>query len=215
MIEVAKRLRWLGVAVLLVVYAVLVHHVNVSGKASALGAALAVAPVLGVALAMACSRNSRQAGLLLLVGGVLASWQWWAVIAQHAGFLFWIQDVSLMLTLLVTFGHTLLPGRKPLCVQFAEMLHDGPLEPAHERYAHQVTVAWVAFFGAMAAISTLLFFFAPLAAWSVFTNFLVLPLVALMFGAEFMVRRRVLSGAASGHVLDAIRAYLKSSAHPH
>jgi len=210
--EVVKRLRWLGVAALIVVYAVLVHHVNVSGKPSALGAALAVAPVFGIALAMACNAASRQVGLLLLGGGVLASWQWWAVIAQHAGFLFWIQDVSLMLTLLVTFGRTLLPDRKPLCVQFAEMLH-GPLEPAHERYAHQVTVAWVAFFGAMAAISTLLFFFTPLAVWSVFANFLVLPLVALMFGAEFLVRRRVLSSVASGHVLDAVRAYLKSSAH--
>ena len=208
--EVVKRLRWVGVAALIAVYAVLVHHVNVSGKPSALGAALAVAPVLGVALAMACNAASRLTGLMLLGAAGLASWQWWAVIAQHSGFLFWIQDISLMLALLITFSRTLLPSRKPLCVQFAEMLH-GPLEPAHERYARQVTVAWVMFFGAMAAISTLLFFLGPLAVWSVFVNFLALPLVALMFGTEFLMRRRVLSGIASGHILDAVRTYLKSS----
>jgi len=212
--ETVKRLRWLGVAALIVVYAVLVHHVNVSGRPSSLGAALAVAPLFGVALAMISNAASRQAGLLLLGGGMLACWQWWGIIAQHSGGLFWIQDVSLMLTLLITFGRTLLPGRKPLCVQFAEMLH-GPLEPAHEHYARQVTVAWTLFFAAMATISTLLFFFAALAVWSVFTNFLVLPLVALTFGIEYMVRRRVLSGVASGHVLDAVRAYLKSSRHSH
>ena len=212
--EVVKRLRWLGAAALIAVYVVLVHHVNVSGKPGALGAALAAMPVFGIALAMACSKASRQLGLLLLGAGGLASWQWWAVIAQHSGFLFWIQDVGLMLVLLITFGRTLLRGRKPLCTQFAEMLH-GPLEPAHERYARQVTVAWVVFFGVMAAISTLLFFLAPLAVWSLFANFLVVPLVALMFGAEFLVRRHVLSGTASGHVLDALRTYLKSSAHPH
>lgn len=209
--EVVKRLRWVSVAALVVVYAMLVHHVNMSGKPSALGAALAVAPVFGFALAMACDAASRLAGWSLLGGGGLVSWHWWAVIAQHAGFLFWIQDVCLMLTLLMAFARTLLPGRKPLCVQFAEMLH-GLLEPAHERYARQVTVAWVVFFGSVATISTLLFFLAPLAVWSVFANFLVLPLVALMFGAEFIVRRRVLSSIPSGHILDAVRAYLKSSA---
>ena len=208
--EIVKRLRWMGVAALIVIYAVLVHLVNVSGNPSMLGAMLAAAPIFGITLAIACNPTSRLAGLMLLGTSLLAFWQCWPLIALHAGVLFWIQDVSLMLTLLVTFGRTLLHGRKPLCAQFAEMLHS-PLQPAHERYARQVTLAWVVFFGAMATISTLLFFLAPLVVWSVFTNFLVLPLVAMMFIAEFMVRRRVLSGGASEHILDAVRAYLKSS----
>lgn len=206
--EAVKRLRWIGAAALIAAYAVLVHHANVTGHPTALGAVLAVMPVFGVALALAVNVATRSSGLALLAAGGLASWQWWGVIAQHAGFLFWLQDVGLMLTLLLTFGLTLLPGRKPLCVQFAEMLQ-GPLDAAHERYASRVTVAWVVFFGAMALVSTLLFFLAPLAVWSVFVNFLVLPLVALMFVLEFLVRRHVLSDAGAGHILDAVQAYMK------
>jgi hypothetical protein len=43
-------------------------------------------------------------------------------------------------------------------------------------------------------------------------NFLTLPLVALMFMVEFMVRRRVLADLPTGHILDAVRAYLNNSA---
>ena len=59
--------------------------------------------------------------------------------------------------------------------------------------------------------SALLFFLTPLAVWSAFANFLTLPLVALMFVAEFLVRRRVLN-EAQGSPLDAVRAYLNRSA---
>ena len=66
------------------------------------------------------------------------------------------------------------------------------------------------FFATMAIVSSLLFFLAPLAVWSAFVNFLTLPLVALMFVAEFLVRRRVLA-ETSGAPLDALRAYLNRS----
>jgi uncharacterized membrane protein len=97
-------------------------------------------------------------------------------------------------------------------VHFAEMINGGGLPLEHECYAHKVTVAWVAFFAIMIIASTLLFFMAPLAIWSIFVNFLTLPLVALMFTVEFMVRHRVLVGLPSGHILDAVRAYLNNSA---
>jgi uncharacterized membrane protein len=93
------------------------------------------------------------------------------------------------------------------------MVH-GPLSPVHERYARQVTVAWVIFFSVLAVISTSLFFLAPLTVWSVYANFMVLPLVALMFVAEYLVRRRLLSDTSHGHILDAVNACLKSS-RPH
>ncbi|MGZ8252126.1 MAG: hypothetical protein ACXWT7_07260, partial [Methylophilaceae bacterium] len=101
------------------------------------------------------------------------------------------------------------------CVHFAEMINGGALPPEHERYARYVTVAWVIFFALMLLTSTLLFFLAPLATWSIFVNFLTLPLVALMFVLEFMVRRRVLVALPSGHILDAVRAYLRNSPRAH
>jgi uncharacterized membrane protein len=70
------------------------------------------------------------------------------------------------------------------------------------------------FFAAMASVSTLLFFLAPLTAWSVFDNFLTLPLVALMFIAEYRVRRRALPGMQHAHILDAVRAFRDSTARP-
>jgi uncharacterized membrane protein len=76
-------------------------------------------------------------------------------------------------------------------------------------------VAWVIFFAAIIIISSLLFFLAPLAVWSIFVNFLTLPLVALMFIAEFMLRRRLLLGIPSGHIFDAVRAYMKHAARSH
>lgn len=209
--EIMRTARWVGIAALIITYAALVHHVNASAQASMLGATLAVAPVIVIGLTLACNPDSRLGGLFLLVVTGIASWAGWPLIEHHSGFIFWMQDVSLMLILCMTFGRTLLAGRKPLCVYFAEMIH-GPLEPAHAHYARRVTWAWVVFFGTMALTSTLLFFFAPLASWSIFVNFLTLPLVALMFMIEYWVRRRAIPDMPPGHILDAVRAYLHTSA---
>lgn len=206
--DILRIARGAGTIMLIAVYAALAHHVNVSAQAGLLAACLALAPLFALGLALAWNSAARPLGCVLLAIAGVICWAVWPAIARHAGQLFWLQDVGLMLALLVTFGRTLLPGRTPLCVHFAEMVH-GPLAPAHQRYAHRVTVAWVVFFGAMAAVSTLLFFLAPLATWSVFVNFLVLPLVALMFVLEFLVRRQVLSDAGAGHIFDAVQAYMK------
>jgi len=208
--DILRFARGVGIALAIAAYAVLMHYVNASGRPGILGAFLAMAPVFFIGLAMLSNTRLRLGGLLLLGLSGLVLWKTWPTIAHHSGLLFWIQDMALLLTLLATFGRTLLGGRTPLCVTFAEMVH-GPLSPSHEHYARQVTVAWVVFFGLLAATSTLLFLLTPLAVWSVYANFMVLPLVTLMFVAEYLVRRRVLSDASHGHIFDAVNAYLKSS----
>ncbi|MGB7816877.1 MAG: hypothetical protein WBL28_11065 [Methylotenera sp.] len=207
-----KIMRGLSIAAMIVIYAVLVHHVNASGQASILGAILALAPIFLLIIALAWKGTSRVAGISLLLISCIVSWLAWPFVRQHTGLIFWTQDIGLMLVLLMTFGRTLQQDRKSLCVHFAEIINGEALPPEHERYAHKVTVAWVAFFAMMIITSTLLFFLAPLATWSIFVNFLTLPLVALMFIVEFMVRRRVLADLPSGHILDAVRAYLNNSA---
>lgn len=207
-----RIVRGLSITVMIVIYAVLVHHVNASGQASTLGAVLALMPIFLLIITVAVKATSRVAGISLLLIGGIASWLAWPLIKQHTGFVFWMQDIGLLLVLLMTFGWTLQKDRKPLCVHFAEMINGEALPAEHERYAHKVTVAWVAFFAMMIITSTLLFFMAPLATWSIFVNFLTLPLVALMFMVEFMVRRRVLADLPTGHILDAVRAYLNNSA---
>jgi uncharacterized membrane protein len=212
MLEAMRIVRGLSITVMIVIYAVLVHHVNASGQASTLGAVLALMPIFLLIITVAVKATSRVAGISLLLIGGIASWLAWPLIKQHTGFVFWMQDIGLLLVLLMTFGWTLQKDRKPLCVHFAEMINGEALPAEHERYAHKVTVAWVAFFAMMIITSTLLFFMAPLATWSIFVNFLTLPLVALMFMVEFMVRRRVLADLPTGHILDAVRAYLNNSA---
>jgi uncharacterized membrane protein len=71
------------------------------------------------------------------------------------------------------------------------------------------------FFAAMALVSTLLFFLAPLTAWSIFDNFLTLPLVGLMFIAEYRVRRQALPDMEHSHILDSVRAFRNTLARPH
>lgn len=210
MSDIFRTVRFAGLAALLIAYALLVHYVNASGQARALGAVLALAPLL-LGIALALRSESRANGIILLAILVTLAWLKWPLIEQHAGFIFWLQDISLMLVLFATFGRTLLAGRKPLCVGFAEAIHGGSLPPSHERYAYHVTVAWVVFFGVMVIISTSLFFCMPLAVWSFFVNFLTLPLVALMFIVEYLARRYLLPDAPSGHILAAVKAYRNMS----
>jgi uncharacterized membrane protein len=210
MLKALKIMRGIGIVLVIVIYAALVHHVNTSGQSSMLGALLALAPLLIITLSFALSVTSKLLGFGLLLFFLIASWLVLPLIQQHTASIFWLLDIGLMLILLLTFSRTLLSGRKALCVHFAELIHGGTLPLVHERYAYKVTIAWVIFFAMMILVSSLLYFLTPLTKWSFFVNFLTLPLVALMFIVEFMVRRQVLSDLPKGNVLDAVRAYLDS-----
>jgi uncharacterized membrane protein len=210
----ARRIvRWLGIAALVIGYPILAHYTNESAHSGNLGALVAIAPVVLIALALAWRSPRRfiMPGVLVLL--CIALWAGWPALEQHFGLVYWLQDMGLQLILFMTFGRTLIAGRRPLCARFAQAVH-APLTLRHEIYARQVTVAWTLFFAAMALASTLLFFLAPLATWSVFANFLTLPLVALMFIAEYWVRRWVLPDLQHAHILDAVRAFRNTSGRP-
>ena len=49
--------------------------------------------------------------------------------------------------------------------------------------------------------------FTPLRIWSLFANFCVLPVIGLMFVAEYAVRRRVLPQVPRRGILAAVRVY--------
>ncbi len=201
-----RMLRGLGIAVLIIGYPLLAHYTNESAHRGHLGALVAVAPLVLTALFLAwrSSRRPLMLSMVLLLG--LALWAVWPSLEHHFGVVYWLQNAGIQLLLCLVFGRTLMAGKKPLCTRFAEVVH-GPLTPQHEIYARQVTVAWTLFFAVMVLISTLLFFLAPLATWSVFANFMTLPLVALMFIVEYRVRKRVLPEMPGAHILDAVRAF--------
>ena len=208
-----RNLRWLGIAALVIGYPLLAHYTNRSAHSGNLGALVATAPVVLIALALAWRSRRRfiMPGVLVLV--CIALWAGWPALMNHYGLVYWLQHAGIQLVLFMTFGRTLIAGRQPLCTRFAMAVH-APLTPQHEMYARQVTVAWTLFFAAMALASALLFFLAPLATWSFFANFLTLPLVALMFIGEYGVRWRVLPEMRHMRILDALRAFTNTPARP-
>jgi uncharacterized membrane protein len=205
-----RIMRWLGIATLLIGYPLLAHYTNQSASGSNLGAMVAIAPVVLIALALAWNSPRRFIMLGVLMLSCIASWAGWAMLEKHFGLVYWLQHMGMQLILCMTFGRTLLAGRQPLCTRFAEAMH-APLTPQHENYARQVTVAWTLFFALMAVVSSGLFFLAPLSIWSFFANFLTLPLVALMFIAEYWVRHWMMPDARQANILDAVRAFRNTS----
>ena len=75
------------------------------------------------------------------------------------------------------------------------------------RYTRQVTLAWTLFFLGISLISTVLFLFGSIDVWSVFANFLSLPLILLMFVAEHLVRLRKLPHLERHSIMDSILAF--------
>lgn len=208
-----RTVRWLGIASLVVGYSLLAHYTNEYAHSGNLGALVAIAPVVLIALVLAWRSPRRFTMLGVLALSCIALWAGWPALENHFGLVYWLQHVGMQLILFLTFGRTLIAGRQPLCARFAEAVH-GAMTPQREIYTRQVTLAWTLFFAAMALASTLLFFLAPLATWSVFANFLTLPLVALMFIAEYWVRRWVLPDMRHTHILDAVRAFTNTPAGP-
>ena len=119
------------------------------------------------------------------------------------------QHLTANLLLGFWFGRSLWRNRQPVCTQFAGMLHPH-LTPQLVQYTTRVTLAWTIFFFTMTTLSILLYLFAPIRIWSIFANSLTLPLLVLMFGGEYLVRRRILPPEDQLGPLSAFRAYRHS-----
>lgn len=106
--------------------------------------------------------------------------------------------------LLALFGLTLLPGREPLVTMLARRM-SGAISADTVTYTRGVTWAWSLFFLAQLLGSLILFLAAPLAVWSFFVNVLNLPLVVLMFAAEYAYRLHHLEDAPRHSLADVMR----------
>ena len=99
-----------------------------------------------------------------------------------------IPPILVPLALLTVFGQSLLKNRTPLVTEIGEISR-GPLEPEMRLYTRRVTQMWVAVFILMIFSSLVVGFLGSRLAWSLATNILNYLLVAVIFIAEFYLRK--------------------------
>ena len=127
---------------------------------------------------------------------------------DHAAWLYFVQHVGAMTLLGLVFGSTLASTHaEALCSRMASLMIPEPLGADYFRYTWNVTLAWTIYFAVSAALSILLFFYAPIQAWSIFADVLTPVTLGLMFAVEYLVRRRVLPNGPSPSIAATIKAY--------
>lgn len=201
--------RALLLAVAFVAYLVLAHVTTAPDQPSTPGALIAVCPYMAIALAMAWRSRHRAAALALwaALAGALA-WHW-PVVEARFEWLYFIQHFGTFSLLAIGFARSLLPGADPMISRFARLVH-GELAAPLLRYTRGATVAWALFFGAMATASGALFFFGPLAVWSLLINLLTPLLIGAMFAAEYLCRVVVLPPTLRTGLVDSVRACVRA-----
>jgi uncharacterized membrane protein len=209
---------WLVLLIALALgYALVAHLLTTAREPGALGALASLAPWALLALAVtwrSAHRVLALAGCALLVA---LAWRYWGLLERNTAWLYYLQHIAMFLALGAAFGVTLRPGQEALCTRFARAV-EGTLSPGATAYTRGVTLAWAVYCAAMAAASSLLYFFAPLPAWSIFANLLTLPLVGAMFVAESLVRARACPELAHhgvlGGVVRSVLAYWDNGVRP-
>ena len=205
-----RRLRVAAVILFIVAYAALSHYSNSAAKTHDLGVVLAVGPVLTVGLLLLWRWTHPGVALLAAVAVTAVLRQYWPVLERSFTGVYLIQEGGFYSLMAASFGQSLLGNRVALCTQLADKIH-GPLTLQELIYTRRVTAAWALFFILIVVVTVGLFLFAPLRIWSLFANFCVLPLIGLMFAAEYAVRKRMLPQVQRRGILAAVRVYFASS----
>jgi len=210
----APALRIVAIALALIAYAFVAHYAsNLSPAEAVHSAVIATLPFAAIAVLLCWRARHRYLWLFFCASLATLVWRNIDFIAAHLVWIYFIQHAAANAMMALVFGRSLVGDRVPLCSRIAALVHGG-LEPTIARYTRQVTVAWTMFFVLNAAVSILLFAYAPVTLWSVFVNVLPVPLAVLMFTAEYCVRLRRLPDFKHASILDGIRLYRRAAAHP-
>lgn len=205
----AGWMRWgkvAGALTLCLAYSIMAHRAATHPAPGLWEVVVALFLVLVLAVSLAWRSAHRPLMLVLCLAGVAGIVSMGDWLRLHYQWLFFLEHAGMQSLLCIAFGRTLIAGQTPLVSRFAVVVH-GPLSPQLQRYTHGVTWAWTLYFGLMASLSVALFSFAPIAWWSGFANLLGVPLVALMFVGDYLVRRCVLPPQDVTSVWQAVRAY--------
>lgn len=193
-------------ALLVAAYALASYYAATHAGQEPWALAIALGPLV-LALLLATRKLLGMAGLVIVTLILaLLIYRFYGSLQSHVPTTYYLQHLGMMLCGAACFGLSLIGPSVPLCTRFAQYSHAMTAEL--ERYTRRVTIAWTLFFIVMAAVSTVLFV-SPLSfsVWAAFDTLFTLPLVALMFAAEYAVRRLVLPHAANQGITSAYRAY--------
>jgi uncharacterized membrane protein len=174
----------------------------------------AVAALLGplvLAVAGVAWQQRHLPTLLLCIAGL--GWLTWVGAsgqAQSINRLYLLQHAGIHLALGCAFAYTLRPGATPLITALATRAH-GTMTAARARYTRRVTTLWAGYFGVMVALSLVLYMWTPWWVWSMFAN-LATPVAAIgLFVGEHWLRYRLHPEFERTSMLQALRAYRKTS----
>jgi uncharacterized membrane protein len=199
------RLQLAAVIVILAAYSLLSHYGTSHPQAHDLGAALALAPLLSIGLVLIWRWTGAPQACIAAAAAWFLLRHYWPALTQNFIIVMLLQQCGFYAIMALSFGSTLRSGRVALCTQLAAKVH-APLTVRELKYTRSVTVAWVIFFLLNLAATLLIFEFAPLRIWSLFVNFCTLPLILLMFVAEYAVRRVALPRGPRG-LMATLRVY--------
>ncbi len=205
-----RRLQLAAIIAFVAAYAGLSHYSNSVAKTHDVGVGLALGPVLTVGLLLIWRWTHLLVALLAAAAAAVLLRQYWPALEKNFPVLYLVQEAGFYSLMAASFGQSLLGQRVALCTQLADKVH-GPLNAREVLYTRRVTGAWALFFAAITAATVGLYVFAPLRTWSLFANFCVVPLIGLMFVAEYAVRKRVLPQVPRQGILAAVRVYFASS----
>jgi uncharacterized membrane protein len=176
-----------------VLYSVAVHVLVTQDNRTLLGVLFAVVSGGATLLVMVWSAGwwarSAVVALALAAGffGARMAGTWdprWVYLVQHAG---------LHALLGAYFASTLRPGKTALVTRMAALVRTS-MNPEVVAYTRKVTAIWVGYFFGMALISLALFLFGLISgsmlAWSILSNALTWPAVAVLACGEYLVRRK-------------------------
>jgi uncharacterized membrane protein len=206
------RARVFAVAAAAVAYVLGSHWLMTRAPASPWNAVIIVGPMLGAAAVVAWQRRHRVLAALAAVAVAGLVVQAWRGHDLPAGSLYVGQHVAIHLLLALVFGLTLQAGREPLVTALARRVH-GSLTPAMASYSRKVTLAWTAYFVAMAALSLVLYAATPFDVWAAFANLVTPFAIVLMFIAEYLLRYRLHPEFERATLAQAVRAYADRGSH--
>lgn len=103
--------------------------------------------------------------------------------------LYLLQHAGIHLALGGAFANTLRRGATPMITLLAERVHER-LTPAMRAYTRSLTIAWAAYFAAMAVLSVAIYVLAPWAWWSLFCTVVTPGAAVASFVGEHLWRYR-------------------------